>query len=367
MHEPSGSLFTVGPVTLFPRTLELARQPIPYNRTAEFAQRTLQMIEHLKALVGTRGEVLILTCSGTGAMEAAIGGLFPPGARVLVVTGGTFGQRWADLSRRFGLGVTEFEPSANESVDPQLLGEALDRSAFDGMIVTAHETSTGVLHDVREIGREARARGVFLLVDAISTVLADPFVMDEWGIDATVVSSPKGLALPPGLAFVAVGERAIQRIERLRPVSLYFDLREYLLNQRRGQIPFTPAISLLVLLEDRLHHVFEQGVSYWQQQSATLAAYFRAAIADLPLRLLARAPSNALTALACPADLPARLWVDSLRQEHGIYVSPNGGVNGHHGFRVGHMGHQTQADLDQLIGALRTFSAAHRRRTWPLA
>jgi aspartate aminotransferase-like enzyme len=361
MTESLFSLFTVGPVALFPRTIELSRLPIPYNRTFAFAARTRIMVEGLKRLFETNGEVLILTSSGTGAMEAALGGLFPPGAKVVVVTGGTFGQRWADLSRRLGLEVTELAPPPGESVDPEQVGMLLDRHAFDGLVVTAHETSTGVLHDLRTIGRQAKSRGVLFLVDAISTVLADPFLMDEWGIDAAVLSSPKGLALPPGLAFVAVGNTAMETIERLRPRSLYFDLQEYIVNQKRGQLPFTPAISLLVLLEDRLQQVLEAGVSHWQRESARLAGYFRAAISDLPLLQKVRSPSSALTALACPAELPSSSWVNYLRDQHAIYVSPNGGAGGHHGFRVGHMGCQTFADLDRLVEALQSFAAAHGR------
>lgn len=351
-NEATQTLFTVGPVAHFPRTLEIMRQEPPYNRTLDFAQRTRKIINNLKHLLGTSGEVLILTCSGTGAMEAAIGAFFGPSNRVLVVAGGVFGQRWVDLSRRFGIDVINLDPPIGAAVDPVLVGTMLDRYACDGLIVTAHETSTGVLHDVHAIGEEAKSRGVFFLVDAISTVLADPFVMDEWGIDAAVLSSPKGLALPPGLAFVAVGNRAIQKIERIRPLSLYFDLREYLRNQERGQIPFTPAISLLLVLEDRLQHIFEHGLSFWHQQSASLATSFRRNIADLPLKQVPTSPSNALTALHCLAALPAIQWVDFLRAQYGFYVSPNGDGSG---FRIGHMGNQTQADLDKLVDALRAF------------
>jgi aspartate aminotransferase-like enzyme len=362
------TLFTVGPVAMFERTRALAQQPLPYNRTAAFSERTFGILAGLRRLVATGGEVALLTCSGTGGMEAAIGSLFAPEARLVVVTGGTFGRRWADMAARLGARVRTVEPAPGQAVDPATVARHLDEHGADGLIVTAHETSSGVLHDVRALGAIARARGALFLVDAISTVLADPFELDAWQIDAAVVSSQKGLALPPGLAFVACGARALARLPEVRPRSTYLDLREHLENQKRGQTPFTPAVGLLVLLEDRLAHVFERGVEHWQARTAALAARFRAALAGLPLRQASASPSSALTALECPPEAPAGDWVDFLRDRHGIYVNPNGGPAAARGLRVGHLGDVDAADVDRLVEALHEFWArrtgAARERAW---
>jgi len=371
MPERPFTLFTVGPVPMFPRTLEVGARQLPYNRTAEFSQRTFRIVSGLKRLLATDGDVMILTASGTGAMESAVGTFFEPQTRVLVVTGGTFGQRWADLARRLNLAVTVLEPQPGEAVDPTRVRELLSAQKFDAMIVTAHETSTGVLHDVKSLGAIAREHGAFFLVDAISTVLADPFEMDAWGVDATVFSSQKALALPPGLGFVAVGARAIERIEESRPPSVYFDLRDYLSNQKRGQAPYTPAVGLMLMLEDRLDQIFETGIEQCQRQCAELANHFRMAIRDLPLRISSNALSNAVTPLECPPELPAQGWVDFLRdREHSLVVNPNGGANASRGFRVGHLGHQTISDLDRLIEAMREYSRSRSdsaRHAWSTA
>lgn len=345
-------LFTVGPVAMAADLRSLASQPLPYNRTSTFSALTHELLAGLRTLFDTTGEIVLLTCSGTGAMEATLQNVLEPRDRVLVINGGVFGQRWIELCQLLGIPFEAWHLECGEPLDPDALDERLASQSYTALLLTVHETSTGVLHDMQRVGAVAARHGVFVVADAISTIGADDFHMDAWQVDVAILSSQKALALPPGLAFVALSARARGRVSRIRPRSLYFRFEDYLRNQERGQSPFTPAVGLYVLLHERLRQITEHGTDRLVAVHAQRAGYFRELIRSLPFRQLTVRPSNALTALQVPPSLDARHIVDRLAADYRMFVTPNGGDFSARVFRVGHLGEQSLSDLDRLRDAL---------------
>jgi aspartate aminotransferase-like enzyme len=335
-------------------------QQMVYHRTPEFSRRLLSCESLLKHACGADSDarIVILTGSGTAAMEASVLNLFAPGEEVLVVQGGDFGFRFGEIARLHGINVVEvrLEPGRQLTAD-DLRSKAHDGLA--GMLINHHETSTGTLYDLALAARFCRERGMFLVVDAIGSFLADPLAMSELGIDALIFSSQKALALPPGLSFVVLNSRAQMRVQHVPRRSYYFDFRRHLADILRGQTPFTPAIGLLCQLERRLERLMERGVQQHVETIRSRAADFRGKIAGLPLALFSEAPSNAVTALA-PLDVATpQYYVSRLASDRRIYVCPNGGALGGRIFRVGHLGDLSPADNTRLAGALRELALAN--------
>ena len=353
------SLFTPGPVPIPPHLLALGGQQPPYCRTAEFSQLTHAILDGLGYVFQTAGPVMILTGSGTAAMETVVLNFLSPDEKAFVVNAGTFGQRWCDLCRVHGVAHDALRLEAGQDLGLDVLAEALSKD-ITVLFVTAHETSTGALLDIEAIGRLTHSLGILLVVDAISTVCADRFLMDSWHVDVAVLSSQKGLALPPGLAFIAMSDRAVSRLEGIRPRTLYFDVREYLANQERGQMPFTPAIGLFLQLHQRLLDIRRITLDALINQHEEKAGEFREALRALPFETLPSRPSNALTAATC-SGFDAYELVQALRSEYAVEVAPNGGGLKSRVFRVSHMGEHSPEDFHALVKGLGDISARFSR------
>ena len=347
-------IFTPGPTPVPEDILRMGSWQSPYNRTQSFSELTFDILDGLKALFNTRGEVVILTASGTGAMEAAARGCLSPEGRALIVNGGVWGQRWVDICRANGLPFEEIQLAPGTAVEPGDIEARLMGGSFNALLINGHETSTGVLYDLPAIGEIARRHNALFIVDAISTIGADEFQMDDWGIDVAILSSQKALALPPGLSFVALNQRAMDRLDSAPPSGIYFDLRVYLKNQARGQMPYTPAISLFLMLHERLNQMRRVGLDQGIERHAQLAKYFRDQLDDLSLQVFPLRPSNAMTAVRCANGINARELVRMLETQHRIYVAPNPGELETRVFRVSHMGDQHEEDVDGLCSALRS-------------
>ena len=355
----SFSLFTPGPVPIAPHILAIGQEQPPYNRTAEFSNITYDIIAGLKYVFQTDGSVALLTCSGTAAMEAAILNFFCREDNVLIINGGTFGQRWCDLCEIHSIRHDNFEIEAGADIDLPFLDALLSSKKFTGLLINAHETSTGQLYDIEAIGKMTRKHGVFFIVDAISTICADEFLMDEWLVDVAILSSHKALALPPGLSFIAMNDRATRKLSESSPRTMYFDLNNYLANQKRGQLPYTPAIGIMMQLHQRLIDIQSETLRALWFTHNSRAEYFRRAIGDLEFSVLSCRPSNALTALFCK-DSEAKMIVEELRVKHNIIVASNGGDLSLDVFRVAHLGAQNSELVDILVEALRNITASNR-------
>lgn len=350
-------VLTPGPVRLSDRLKQISTRDLPYNRTADFSELTLKIINRLKFLVQTEGDVVIFTSSGTGAMEASVLNFLNKQDRVLILNGGTFGERWKELCVRHGIAHVEYQIDFGGTPDLNRIESLLLEHRITAFLINAHETSTGALYPMRELGQIMQRHGVFFMVDAIGTLCCDPYFMDEWHVDVSIFSSQKGLGLPPGLAFLALNDRARQRLNPT-PATFYFDIPEYLKNQKRGQMPFTPAIGLYLLLAERLNEIHQSGLELEIAKHATRAQNFRTQVTNLPFDFFPHTPSNAITALQCHNGIIAKTLVQKLQTDYQIYLAPNGGDLGNRVFRVSHMGEQNESDIFQAVQALKDLTSS---------
>jgi aspartate aminotransferase-like enzyme len=347
-------LFTPGPTALQPAVQEALSRPLLHHRSDEFRSLVRRSAAGLQAFVKTTSEVLILTCSGSGAMEAAVVNTVAPGERMAACVAGKFGDRWARIGRAHGLDVETLAVPWGEVVEPEALESALRERPAKVVFVQLSESSTGAAHDVRGLAEVAHRQGALIVVDAISGAGAMPLEMDAWGLDVVVVGSQKALALPPGLAFVAVGPRAWDRIGRVGTPRFYFDLPREREAQASGNTAFSPGIPLVVALAAALDVVDAMGgVDALVANAAALAGATRAAADELGMRLVSpRHPGDALTALHPPEGLAARDLVDGLRKAFGARVAGGQGELEGRILRIAHLGWYDALDTLGLLAAL---------------
>jgi aspartate aminotransferase-like enzyme len=350
-------LFTAGPTPLHPDAMRAASGAVPYHRTPEFAARFERVQQGLKAAFRTAGPVAVLTTSGTGAMEAALASLFAAGDRVVVVAGGKFGERWAEIGRAYGLDVIELKIQPGQTVTGDgVRAVVADASPVRGLFLTASETSTGTLYDVRAIVDRVREvePEVVSVIDAITSVGALPIATDDWGLDAVVGGAQKAFMVPPGLAFVACSPRGWQLVDNDHATPRYYlDLRKYAASAQKSQTPFTPGIGLLLALEASLDAIDEAGgIAALEDNADRLASACRAAARALDLELLSAAPSPAVTAIKAPEPGTGPQIVAAMRERHGAQLSGGQGDLKPHIFRIGHIGYVDDLDLLGVLAAL---------------
>ncbi len=353
---PKPRLFTPGPTPLHPVVQEALARQIPHHRTDEFRALVKACGQGLQRFLKTDDEVLLLSCSGTGAMEAALVNLLAPGDTMLALAAGSFGERWAALGREHGMDVRVLEAPWGQAVQPAALADALaSEPRTQAVFVQLSESSTGARHDVEALARVVRAQpDTLLVVDAISGAGAMPLEMAAWGVDVVIVGSQKALALPPGLAFMSLGARAWARADAVRTPRFYFDLRRERRAQAQGEPAFTPAISHVVALEAALRWLESVGgVDALVHNAATLAAMTRAAAHAWGLPLVAPdAHGDALTALYPPEGLQAPAIVKALKAEFGSTVAGGQGRLQGRILRIAHLGYYDATDLLGLLASL---------------
>ncbi len=345
--------FTVGPVQSGEEVRRIGSENVPYFRTPEFSKVMLENEALVKQFAGAEenARVVFLTGSGTASMEAAVMNVFTPEDRVLVINGGSFGQRFVDLCEIHQIPYTQISLDIGCALKREML-TPYENQGYTGLLVNVHETSTGVHYDIDMIADFCRQNGIFLVVDAISSFLADEFRMAELGADVMITGSQKALACPPGISLMVLSERAVRRIEGNHVRSLYFDLKSALKNGERGQTPFTPAVGTLLQINARLKSIEKAGgVASEQKKIGALAEDFRSRIKDLPLDICSESMSNAVTPLKT-RNCSAYDIFTVLKDEYGIWVCPNGGAMKEQIFRVGHIGNLTTDDNTVLINAL---------------
>lgn len=346
--------FTVGPVMSSDAIRAIGAEQVPYFRTAEFSAVMLEnekfMLEYTKAPQGSRAA--FMTCSSTGSMEAVVMNCFSEKDKVLVINGGSFGQRFADICTIHGIPHTELKLAHGKKLTKEHLYQ-YDGQDFTGLLVNVGETSTAVLYDTMMLGDFCRKNHLFFVCDCVSSFLADPFDMEQCGADVMITDSQKVLACPPGVSMIVLAPSAIARVNAANVRSLYFNLKDALKNGERGQTPFTPAVGILLQINQRLKEIQSRGGA--EAEIARVAAQaqdFRDKIKDLPLTQVSEAPANAVTAVA-PKRANAYEIFLKLKDEYGIWVCPNGGDMKETIFRVGHIGALTLEDNTTLVNALR--------------
>lgn len=345
--------FTVGPVMSGDAVRAVGSGQVPYFRTPEFSEVMFQnerlMLRFAHAPEGSRAA--FITGSGTASMEATVMNLLTPRDKAIVINGGSFGQRFADLCQIHGIPHTDITPGFFQPLTEGHLAP-LARQGHTALLVNMCETSTGVLYDMALISRFCRENGLLLIVDAISAFLADDFDMAALGADVMITGSQKALACPPGVSMIVLSPRALERVEQHETRCMYLNLKDALKNGERGQTPFTPAVGILLQIHQRLNEIEAAGgVAAENRRIAALAADFRSKVAGLPFRMACPAPSNCVTVLQ-PLATPAYQLFTMLKDEYRIWVCPNGGELRDKVFRVGHIGALTPADNTTLVTAM---------------
>ncbi|MCH5275696.1 MAG: alanine--glyoxylate aminotransferase family protein [Lachnospiraceae bacterium] len=346
-------LFTVGPVEMYPETLKVAAEQLPYFRTPEFSGIMLENEEMFKASIHAPkdAKTVFLTASGTAAMEAAVMNCFTAEDKLLVINGGGFGKRFAEICALHRIPYEELCLEFGEVLTGEQLAGFADHGCT-GLLVNLHETSTGQLYDIRLLTAFCREHGLYLIVDAISAYGADEIDFERDGIDALIVSSQKALALSPGLAIVAVSDRLYRdRVMKIQSGSLYFDFKIHIENLKRGQTPFTPAVGILLELHERLLQIQEMGIERLRKQTHAVAGYFRDQASKAGFLIPKYPLSNALTPVlleSCAKEMYTRL-----KDDYGLVVTPNGGALENTIIRVGHLGNVVLEDYEELLKAMK--------------
>ncbi len=346
-------LFTPGPVSVPPKVLLAQAQPIIHHRLPEFSEILKEIRENLKYLFQTKKEVYFFASSGTGAMESAIVNLFSPEDKVIVVSGGKFGERWVELAKTYNLKPIVIEVPWGRAVRVEDVEKALkENSDAKGVLIQACETSTGVKHPIKEIAEITKDKEAVLVVDAISALGVYKLPMDEWGLDVVITGSQKALSLPPGLSFIAFSDKALSLAEKSKLPKYYFDLKREKKAYEKNTTPFTPAVSLLVGLRENLKRIREIGLERMFKHYKALSLACRKAVKALGLEIFSEIPSESLTVIKAPAGLKVGEFLSYLRNKLGIIFA--GGQAQLKGkiFRITHMGDQSPFDLLVAISAM---------------
>ncbi|MXQ72976.1 aminotransferase class V-fold PLP-dependent enzyme [Clostridiaceae bacterium DONG20-135] len=344
--------FTVGPVTSDESIQKVGYEQVPYFRTPEFSEIMLENERLIKkyAYASEDSRAVFLTGSGTAAMEAAVMNTLSEADKVLIINGGSFGQRFCDLCQLHQIPFTELTIPYGRRLTEERLS-AFENMGYTALLVNMHETSTGVLYDMEMLSNFCRKNHLFFIVDAISSFLADPINMDEQKIDVLITGSQKALACPPGVSVLVLSKRAQKRIEVIESKSFYLDLKSALKNAERGQTPFTPAVGILRQIHTRLKNIeMNGGVDSEIARTQKLAEDFRSKIENLPFEIFSESLSNAVTPLH-PLTASATNIFKVLKDEYQIWVCPNGGDLSEKVFRIGHLGALNEKDNQTLINA----------------
>jgi aspartate aminotransferase-like enzyme len=353
-------LFTPGPTPLLPAAQTAMAAFTAHHRTADFRALFQRVLADMKEFIGTKNDVLVLACSGTGVMEASVSNLTSPGDKVLVLTAGKFGERWTGLTKAFGCkadvlsmpyGQTFSLDEIRSKVTPEV------RAVF----VQATESSTGTRHDVRRIAEIVRANGndTLLVVDAITGLGTTHLDVDGWGVDVIIGGSQKALMMPPGLAYCAVSERAWKRMETTTSPRYYFDLRKERKSAAKGESAYTPATSLFAALGAALQFIREMGSGDLAKGREALvdnaelcAEMTRAGAQALGLKLYTSSPGAALTAICSPDGIDSGKIVKEFRESFDAVVANGQGEMKGQLFRIAHIGYYDYLDTIGILGAL---------------
>ena len=356
MKIPRQNLRTPGPTPCPDEVLEAIAGSMINHRGPEFADLIHRVTENLKKVFATEGRMYILSASGTGALEAAVVNFLSPGDKVLAVSIGYFGDRFAEAARVYGAQVKNLDFEWGSAADPGSIRAALKEDPeIRAVLVTHNETSTGVANDLESIANIVKNESkVLLLVDAISSLSGTPLPTDQWRCDVVCTASQKGLMVPPGLAFVSVSQEAWEAREQAKMPRYYFDLELAQRYLERGQTPWTPVVSLFYGLDVALKMLLEEGMENVFRRQAHIAQFTRQGMRDLGLQLLVDGPhaSKTVTAVRVPEGVDGGQLSQIMRNDHSVVLAGGQGSLQGKIFRVGHMGLVTEEDIREVFTAL---------------
>lgn len=349
-------MLTPGPTPLPPQVLEAMSRPLIHHRTEEFGKMFAGVIEDMKWVYRTKGTVLMMTCSGTGAMESAIVNLLSPGDKTLVCTTGAFGDRFVAIHKAFGLEPVVLPFEWGRAVDAQALRDALKKNPGQKAVFFQHtDTSTGVVNDLKTLAAVVREvqPDALVVVDSVSGLACEKLETDAWGLDAVVTGSQKGLMNAPGLGFVALSERAEKAVAAAKLPRFNFDYRLIKKSLADRETPWTPAISVVAGQAAALKLLRAEGMENVWKRHDDLAAYARKRLSEkLGLPFYAKNPANILTGVVLPEGVDGNKLLADILKEEGISIA-NGQLNLKGKiFRLAHMGHISKSDVDAGVEAL---------------
>jgi len=352
-------LYTPGPTPLLPAAQFAMAAADIHHRTPEFRALFAKVIEQLKIFVGTKNDVLLLSSSGTGAMEASVSNLTSPGDKVLVLTAGKFGERWVDLVKAFGCVVDVLEKPYGTTFTIDEVKAAL-KPEHKAVFMQASETSTAASHDVEGVAKLLQGTQTMLVVDGITGLGTQIIDVDGWGVDVLIGGSQKSLMIPPGLAYLSVSERAWKAMEASKNPRYYFDLRKERKNQVKGETAYTPAVALVAAMGAALDYIagqadgdLEKGRIALIHNAQVNAKATRAGLVALGFTLFSPdAPSAAATAVAVPEGMDSGAVVKTLKSRFKLVTANGQGSMQGKIFRVAHLGFFDYLDTVAMLGAM---------------
>lgn len=344
-------IFTPGPVPMSSKILKIGAEEVPYFRNDYFSKLLIECKKNLLMLCNAKkgSEVVFLTASGTGAMEATIMNLLNKSNNAIVINGGGFGQRFVNICNTHKVNNHNISLEKDENIN----FNDLEKLKADCFIVNAHETTIGRLYDLNPIAKFCKKNNLLNIVDAISAFVCDEIDMKKQNIDALILSSNKGLALPPGLAMVILSPKAISKLKKIN--SVYFNFKDYLKDIKRGQTPFTPSVSIIKQLHKRLDDLSKLGIKKSVQKTKKLSIYFRKNIQHLPFKYFVNDMPNAMTTLLITNNKKANKIVEDFEEKYNIILTPSGGDLKEKIIRISHMGNMDKKYIDILIDHLNKY------------
>ena len=346
-------LYTVGPVEMFDRTLEVRSRPIPYFRNQAFSDVMFELDKSLKELLHTASdnEIIYLTASGTDAMDATVTNLFSKEDKLLIINGGSFGKRFIEIAEFYHIPYDTIDvPEDRDLVKEDFL--PFEDNKYTGLLVNIDETSIAKLYDINLLEDFALRHNALLVVDAISSFLCDTYEMDKHHIDVTIFSSQKGLCISPGLAFVALSKKAINKLND-KSLSYYSNFRDYMKNMERGQTPFTPAVGTIFEALDMVRYIKELSLDAWLKRIEDNALYFRSELVKRGFKLPEFKMSNAVTMFFTPNNSAHDL--KEYLASKGLFINPSSGKWADSAVRVAHIGDLNKEDYNLLLDEIDNF------------
>ncbi len=346
----SYKLFTPGPIDLPEDVLQETAQPLIYHREEKFQKLFNEISEKLKKVIYSNSAIFLFTSSGTGAMEAACCNILSSKDEPIVAICGRFGERWLELCQVYKIKPVVIKEDYGKSIAPEKIEEVLKKKGKPTVIFTTlTETSTGALDDIKSFGEISKKYDSFLVVDGVAGLGADFCSQQDWHIDILVGASQKALMAPPGISFIAVSPRALEKANQSDLSNYYFNLRIYERFRIQNQTPFTPAITILYGLKKGLNKILDIGLDENFRRHAQNADYVRNRITKLGYELLPEHPSNALTVMKMHVGIDSTKIITELKEKHHIlFANGQADLRGKI-IRIGHMGNY---DINKLSGAL---------------
>lgn len=357
MYRPQ-NLRIPGPTYVPQSILAASSRPLINHRGPEFASLLAALTRALQDFLRTQSDVLLLTCSGTGGLEAAVANTLSRGERVLAFSNGAFGERFHQIARSYGVDARRIDVTWGRAVDPDLVRDELakekGKEVSKAVLVTHNETSTGVLNPLKEIAEVVRDSGRLLLVDSISGAGAVELEVDEWGIDVLVTASQKAWGTPPGVSMITMGPRAWKAYDRSDLPKFYLDLQQAKASLEKAQTPSTPAVTVFIALQEALKLMAEEGIEAIVRRHRDLAFATRRGIQAVNLQVFPDEAfaSPTVTAFRSPTRVDPRNLIRILRESYDTVIGGGQGRLEGQIARVGHMGFVTLQDIVAFFSAL---------------